>query len=907
MPENKKETNVDSVKKLGDFKATKLADLIGDISREKSRANVIMASIKAKRDALIAKAEDEAKAKAEAEAKAVEEVKVEKEVKAPEKKAEVKAETPAPKEVKAEKIVEEVKKVEPAKPVSKEAEAPKTQQKPAETPAKKIETPVQEAKKEEAHIVVTPKTPFELAQENPEILPNGEIRRIYVPPTPKPKVQTRVFGQSGYQAPRGQKPQGQQGGYQQRPQGQNGQQQGGMRRPTASQNLANVAQQFPPKPAGQKGKGGKQNANNANSNSKKFDDRSTMNKRTLLKRGYIVDDRISYDEDGEMVVRNYKVNKNRGGGNSATVIIENAVITTDPVSIKTLSEKIGKSAAEIVKTLFVLGIMKTINDNIDFATAELVADEFGIKLEYKPDVTLEDTLSAQLEVDDEEELDNLVPRPPIVTIMGHVDHGKTSLLDYIRKTNVTGGEAGGITQHIGAYTVTLNGSPITFLDTPGHEAFTSMRARGAQVTDIAILVVAADDGIMPQTLEAISHAKQANVPIIVALNKMDRAGANPDRVLSQLAENGVTPEEWGGETPVVRVSAKTGMGVEELLEQILVRAEFEELRANPNRNARGTIIEAKLDKGLGKIATILVQTGTLHVGDNVVAGTCTGKIRAMIDDKGRKVKKAGPSMPVSVTGWDDVPEAGDRIDVVADEKFARELAEERKLKLAASQTESTSVSLNDLFDKISKGELKSVKLIIKADVQGSVEAVKQSLAKLGNDEVNIDIIHAAVGGIKESDVLLAETSNAIIIGFNVRPDTNAKQLAAQKKIDIRFYNIIYNAIEDIEKAVKGMLDPKFQEVVLGSAEVRELFKISGVGTIAGCHVTDGKIVRGAQARLIRNGKVEYTGEIASLRHGKDDVKEMAKNFDCGIMLSNFQDIKVDDVIEAFTMEKTNED
>lgn len=905
MPENKKETNVDSVKKLGDFKATKLADLIGDISREKSRANVIMASIKAKRDALIAKAEDEAKAKAEA--KTVEEVKVEKEVKAPEKKTEVKAETPAPKEVKAEKIVEEVKKVEPAKPVSKEAEEPKTQQKAAETPAKKIETPVQEAKKEEAHIVVTPKTPFELAQENPEILPNGEIRRIYVPPTPKPKVQTRVFGQNGYQAPRGQKPQGQQGGYQQRPQGQNGQQQGGMRRPSASQNLANVAQQFPPKPAGQKGKGGKQNANNANSNSKKFDDRSTMNKRTLLKRGYIVDDRISYDEDGEMVVRNYKVNKNRGGGNSATVVIENAVITTDPVSIKTLSEKIGKSAAEIVKTLFVLGIMKTINDNIDFATAELVADEFGIKLEYKPDVTLEDTLSAQLEVDDEEELDNLVPRPPIVTIMGHVDHGKTSLLDYIRKTNVTGGEAGGITQHIGAYTVTLNGSPITFLDTPGHEAFTSMRARGAQVTDIAILVVAADDGIMPQTLEAISHAKQANVPIIVALNKMDRAGANPDRVLSQLAENGVTPEEWGGETPVVRVSAKTGMGVEELLEQILVRAEFEELRANPNRNARGTIIEAKLDKGLGKIATILVQTGTLHVGDNVVAGTCTGKIRAMIDDKGRKVKKAGPSMPVSVTGWDDVPEAGDRIDVVADEKFARELAEERKLKLAASQTESTSVSLNDLFDKISKGELKSVKLIIKADVQGSVEAVKQSLAKLGNDEVNIDIIHAAVGGIKESDVLLAETSNAIIIGFNVRPDTNAKQLAAQKKIDIRFYNIIYNAIEDIEKAVKGMLDPKFQEVVLGSADVRELFKISGVGTIAGCHVTDGKIVRGAQARLIRNGKVEYTGEIASLRHGKDDVKEMAKNFDCGIMLSNFQDIKVDDVIEAFTMEKTNED
>ena len=903
MPEIKKEATVDSVKMLGEYKASKLAELSESISRQKSRAAVLMASIKAKRDELAQKAELAEKAGQEA--------KVEQQVQ-PETKA-VEAEKEPEKPVEIVKDVEsadekKIVDVEPT-PVQKTEEV-KTQQKQevktetkaedkkSTAPQKKEENKAEESKK--PHITVVPKTPFELPQENPEILPNGEVRRIYVPPTPKPKVQTRVFGQGGYQQPRGPKPQ--QGGYQgQRPQGQ--QCQNGQRRPTTSQSVANAAQQFPPKPAAQKGKGGKQNSN---SGSSKFDDKSTMNKRTLMKRGYLVDDRITYDEDGEAIVRNYKVNKNRGGGNSATVIIENAVITTDPVSIKTLSEKIGKSAAEIVKTLFVLGIMKTINDSIDFATAELVADEFGIKLEYKPDVTLEDTLSAQLEVDDVEELENLVPRPPIVTIMGHVDHGKTSLLDYIRKSNVTGGEAGGITQHIGAYTVSLKGSPITFLDTPGHEAFTSMRARGAQVTDIAILVVAADDGVMPQTLEAISHAKQANVPIIVAMNKMDRAGANPDKVLSQLAENGVTHEEWGGDTPVVRVSAKTGMGVEDLLEQILVRAEVEELRANPDRNARGTIIEAKLDKGLGKIATILVQTGTLHVGDNVVAGTCTGKIRAMIDDKGRKVKKAGPSMPVSVTGWDDVPEAGDRIDVVADEKFARELAEERKLKLAASQTESTAVSLNDLFDKISKGELKSVKLIIKADVQGSVEAVKQSLAKLGNEEVNIDIIHAAVGGIKESDVLLAETSGAIIIGFNVRPDNNAKQLAAQKKIDIRFYNIIYNAIEDIEKAVKGMLDPKFREVVLGSAEVRELFKISGVGTIAGCHVIDGKVVRGAQARLIRNGKVEYTGEIASLRHGKDDVKEMAKNFDCGIMLSNFQDVKVDDVIEAFTMERTDE-
>ena len=894
MPEIKKETTVDPVKKLGEYRNA-FAELSGVISREKSRANSIMSAIKAKRDALVAKAKEE-KLKAETTAQEAKEAEVKpvEEKTTPEIKEEVKAEGATQTSSKSADSQSDEQKSAPAKAETVEIQA----QKPANKKATAEQKPAKEQKTEQVKPTpVIPKTPFELAQENPEILPNGEVRRIYVPPTPKPKVQTRVFGQNGYQQPRGNRPQNQGG------QGQKGQQggaQGAPRRPgQGSANLANVAQQFPPKPAAQKGKGGKQNAN---ANSNKFDDR-TMNKRALIKKGYIVDDRITLDEDGEMVVRNYKVNKNRGGGNSATVVIENAVITTDPVSIKTLSEKIGKTAAEIVKTLFVLGIMKTINDSIDFATAELVADEFGIKLEYKPDVTFEDTLTAQLEVDDEEELENLVPRPPIVTIMGHVDHGKTSLLDYIRKSNVTSGEAGGITQHIGAYTVTLNGSPITFLDTPGHEAFTSMRARGAQVTDIAVLVVAADDGIMPQTLEAISHAKQAEVPIIVALNKMDRAGANPDRVLSQLAENGVTPEEWGGDTPVVRVSAKTGMGVEDLLEQILVRAEVEELRANPDRNARGTIIEAKLDKGLGKIATILVQTGTLHVGDNVVAGVCTGKIRAMIDDKGRKVKKAGPSTPVSVTGWDDVPEAGDRIDVVADEKFARQLAEERKLKLAAGQNESTSVSLNDLFDKISKGELKSVKLIIKADVQGSVEAVKQSLAKLGNEEVNIDIIHSAVGGIKESDVLLAETSNAIIIGFNVRPDTNAKQLAAQKHIDIRFYNIIYN----IEKAVKGMLDPKFTEVVLGSADVRELFKISGVGIIAGCHVTDGKIVRGAKARLIRNGKVEYTGEIASLRHGKDDVKEMARNFDCGIMLSNFQDIKIDDVIEAFTMEQTNED
>ena len=874
MPENKKEANVDVIKALTEFKNSKLSNLSGDISREKSKAAVLIATIKSKRDALAAKLEDEAKSKQQ------------------EQDAQIKpADIPAKSDDAA-----DVKKQETVKA---ESVAPKQEEKPRDKKSESVAKSEQPSDKKTKSQNVKPqgkieaKTPFEQVI----VSEDGEVRRVYVPPTPtaKPKVQTRVFGSNGYQQPRGPRPQTPGG----RPQGP-----GGPRTPMGVTRMPSAAPQpFPPaKPGGQKGKNGKPGGAG---NSNKFDDR-TMNKRALLKKGYIVDDRISFDEDGEIVVRNYKINRNRDGGNSSTIVIENAVITTDPVSIKTLSEKIGKSAAEIVKTLFVLGIMKTINDSIDFATAELVAEEFKITLEYKPDVTFEDTLTAQLEVDEVEDLDNLVSRPPIITIMGHVDHGKTSLLDYIRKTQVTKGEAGGITQHIGAYTITLNGNPITFLDTPGHEAFTSMRARGAQVTDIAILVVAADDGIMPQTIEAINHAKQAKVPIIVAVNKIDRPGANPDRVLQQLTEHDVTPEQWGGETPVVNVSAKTGQGVEELLEQILVRAEFEELRANPNRNARGTIIEAKLDKGLGKIATILVQTGTLHVGDNVVAGICTGKIRAMIDDKGRKVKTAGPSMPVSVTGWDDVPEAGDRIDVVADEKFARELAEERKLKLASAQQQSTSVSLNDLFDKISKGELKSVKLIIKADVQGSVEAVKQSLAKLGNDEVTIDIIHSAVGGIKESDVLLAETAGAIIIGFNVRPDTNAKTLAAQKKIDIRFYDIIYNAIEDIEKAVKGLLEPKFREVILGSAEIRRVYKIKGVGTIAGCYVVDGKIARNAKARLIRNGTVEYTGEIASLRHEKDDVKEMARGFECGVTLTNYQDIKEGDVIEAFVMEMQND-
>ena len=917
MSEIKKETTQDSVRQLAPYKKGKLAELRAAVAAQKAKALALMTAVRSRRDILFA--EEEARRAEEEKRAEIAEKEAEKEKETvPEKSEETVAEE---RTVGAsEGSVADEEKAEAAAPVPEEAEqtAPSESSesdKAEETaaPVEQAETPVPDAK---APVVEKEEKPEEktsapkperkiIPTSNPsvkqEILPNGEVRKIYVPPTPTPKsnIKTRVFD-GGYTGGRSPRPQGD------RPQqgARSAFQGGGLRRDSMAANLQKAAAMPTGKPSTQKNKSA-----NKPAGGQRFDDRGSMNKRALMKKGYIVDDSKMVMDDEDPRVRVFK-SKSKASGGGQSSYVEHAVITTDPVPIKVLSEKTGIPVAELIKTLFMLGIIKTINESVDFATAELVVSEITknrpITLELKPEVTLEETLSAKLIIDDED-TDKLKPRPPVVTIMGHVDHGKTSLLDYIRKANVAGGEAGGITQHIGAYTVSLKGAPITFLDTPGHEAFTSMRARGAQVTDVAVLVVAADDGIMPQTVEAINHARQAEVPIIVAINKIDKPGANPDQVLQQLTNYDLLPEEWGGETPVVRVSAKTGEGVESLLENILIMAEIRELKANPDRPARGTIIEARLDKGVGKVATILVQTGTLHIGDNVVAGTSTGKIRAMVDDKGRKVKRAGPSTPVSVTGWDEVPEAGDIIDVVADEKFARELAEERRLKLAAGAEETGSVSLNDLFDKIKKGELKSVKLIIKADVQGSLEAVKQSLSKLGNEEVDIDIIHGAVGAIKESDVTLADTAKAIIIGFNVRPDANAKALAAQKHIDIRFYDIIYNAIEDIEKAVKGLLEPKFRENVLGSAEVRELFKITGVGIIAGCHVTEGKIVRGAKARLLRNGAVEANSEIASLRHGKDDVKEMAKNFDCGIMLLNYQDIKVGDVIEAFVMEQINED
>ncbi len=581
--------------------------------------------------------------------------------------------------------------------------------------------------------------------------------------------------------------------------------------------------------------------------------------------------------------------------------IEKAVMTAEMITVRDLSERIGKPASEIIKKLMMIGIIATINNELDFETANLVASEFGVELELKLHETAEDALEKEDVTDADEDL---IHRPPVVTIMGHVDHGKTSLLDYIRKTRVTAGEAGGITQHIGAYTVNLKGQQITFLDTPGHEAFTSMRMRGAQATDIAVLVVAADDGVMPQTIEAISHAKSAGVQIIVAINKIDKVGANIERIKQQLTEYELVCEEWGGDTIMVPVSAVTGEGVEQLLEMILLVAEVQDYKANPNRKARGIIIEARLDKGRGPVATVLVKNGTLKVGDTIVAGMAYGRVRAMTNDRGERVKSAGPSDPVEVIGFNDVPEAGDTISAVDDDKLSRQVAEERKDKMrAALIKEQQKTTLDDLFSQISAGQIKDLNIIIKADVQGSVEAVRQSLEKLSNDEVRVRTIHGGVGAITESDVMLASTSNAIIIGFNVRPDANARDMAEREKIDVRLYRVIYQAIEDVQNAMKGLLAPKFKEVLLGHATVRQTFRVSGVGTIAGSYVTDGKILRNAQIRLLRDNVVIHEGKIDSLKRFKDDAKEVATGYECGIGIAGYNDIKENDVIECFEMEE----
>ena len=573
----------------------------------------------------------------------------------------------------------------------------------------------------------------------------------------------------------------------------------------------------------------------------------------------------------------------------------------DEINVGELASRMKKTAVEVIKQLIKLGVMASVSDVIDYDTAALVAMELGCKVEHEVVVTVEDRL-----IDDHVDTeDELVPRAPVVVVMGHVDHGKTSLLDRIRSANVVAGEAGGITQHIGAYRVMVNGNPVTFLDTPGHEAFTTMRARGAMVTDIAILVVAADDGIMPQTIESINHAKAAGTPIVVAINKMDLPGANPDRVKQDLTKYDLVPEEWGGDTIVCPISAKTGAGVKELLENLVLQAEIMELKANPNRPARGTVVEARLDKGRGPIMTVLVQNGTLHTGDIIIAGTAVGRVRVMTNDRGERITEAGPSVPVEIAGMSEVPSAGDVFNAVADERMARTLAEERLAaqRSAAAAGVGKKVSLEDLFARIQEGDLKDFNIIVKADVQGSAEAVKTSLEKLSNEEVRVRVIHSGVGAINESDVMLASTSNAVIVGFNVRPDNAARDSAERAKVELRMYRVIYDCINDVEAAMKGMLAPKFHEVIIGHAEVRQTFRVSKVGTVCGCYVQDGKIQRNCSVRVNRDNIVIFEGELASLRRFKDDVKEVSAGYECGMQVEKFNDIKEGDIIECFVTEQ----
>ncbi len=619
----------------------------------------------------------------------------------------------------------------------------------------------------------------------------------------------------------------------------------------------------------------------------------------ILNEDYIFDE--FYSDDG----KKKRLPRNKKEKVQEKYIPPKAVLTSitipDSLTVKELAESLKKTSTEIIKKLMNYGVMATLNNDVDFETATIIAEEFGVKTEKAVQVSEEDILFDDVETVDETKLQ---PRPPVVVVMGHVDHGKTSLLDAIRSAHVIDSEAGGITQHIGAYTVKANDRAITFLDTPGHEAFTAMRARGAQVTDIAILVVAADDGVMPQTIEAINHAKAANVSIIVAINKIDKPGANPDKVKQELTEYGIVAEEWGGDAIMVPVSAKKRENIDQLLEMVLLAADMLELKADPDRQAKGTIIEAKLDKERGPVATVLVQRGTLKTGDSILAGSAFGRIKAMTSDKGYSIKNAGPSMPVEILGMNEVPEAGEVFYAVTDEKVAKQLVEKRKFKQKEQQFKSTAkVTLEDLFTQIKEGKVKDLNVIIKADVQGSVEAVKQSLEKLSNDEVRVRTIHGAVGAITESDVTLAQVSNAIIIGFNVRPGANVTEAAKNAEVDMRMYSVIYKAIEDVQAAMKGMLEPTYKEVVLGHIEIRQIFKVSGIGTIGGAYVTDGKVQRNSEVRVVREGIVIHEGKLASLKRFKDDAKEVAAGFECGVSIERFNDIKEGDVIEAFVMEE----
>ncbi len=607
--------------------------------------------------------------------------------------------------------------------------------------------------------------------------------------------------------------------------------------------------------------------------------------------------------------KNRNNNNRKGKQNAAPVAppapkkekeLPEKITFSESLTVAELAKKLHREPSEIIKKLFLLGVMATINQELDKDAIELICTDYGVEVEEEVKI---DTTDLEVYFTDDENAE-LVERPSVVTIMGHVDHGKTTLLDSIRNTKVTAGEAGGITQHIGAYQIEENGKKITFLDTPGHAAFTTMRARGARITDITILVVAADDGVMPQTIEAINHAKAAEVPIIVAVNKMDKPTANPDRVMQELTEHGLVPEAWGGETIFVPLSALTGEGIDSLLEMILLVSEVEEYKANPKRNAVGTVIEAQLDKGKGSVATLLVQNGTLNIGDPIVVGNTFGRVRAMVNDLGRRVKTAGPSTPVEITGLNEVPQAGDRFVVFNDEKTARQIGEARSTQaIQAQRSEKTRISLDNLFEHMKQGEMKDINIVLKADVQGSAEALAAALYKIEVEGVNVKIIHTGVGAINESDITLAAASNAIVIGFNVRPDVNAKRAADAEEVDVRLHRIIYKVIEEIEAAMKGMLDPEFQEKIIGQAEIRQTFKVSKIGTIAGSYVTDGKITRDSGIRLIRDGVVIFEGEIDALKRFKDDAKEVAQGYECGITIKNFNDVKEGDVIEAYVMEE----
>ena len=851
---------------LFDLDDKSFKSLLGQVKDARKSAETLLGQIRAKKDSIIEERlakeaeiarQQEELAKALAKAQAEEAAKA-----AAEQKARL-AEEQAAKEAEPE--------AEDAAPAANEPEAPVQDEVPAaeveEAPTEAVAEP-EEPKAQEPTIFIPANSTLKTKeQQDKERIAGYRAQNVveprkFVPPTQPKKSAPKAGGREGGKGER-------------------------MQQPAAGTTYV------PPQQGNGRNQRGQQNQRNKNNN---MQDREGEDKRRKSRREGV--EEVSEAE----LQRRFKKRTNKPAESRETAKIEYAVISVDPVPIKTLAEKIGRPASEIVKKLLMLGEFKTINDSIDFEQAELLCLDFGVTLELKLEETLEDKLNAYIEQSQVADETQLVTRAPVVTIMGHVDHGKTSLLDYIRQANVASGEAGGITQHIGAYTIRLHGNKITFIDTPGHEAFTTMRARGAMVTDIAVIVVAADDSIMPQTVESINHAKAAKVPVIVAINKIDKSGANIDRVKTDLMNYNLVPAEWGGDTPCVPVSAKTGEGVDKLLEEILFLAEYNDLKANPKVPATGTILEARLDKSIGSVATILVQNGTLHVADFVVAGSVTGKIKMMLDDKGNSIKQAGPSIPVSVLGFDSVPNAGDQC-VVVEEKFARSIAEERKVKERIERLKRTSNNLENIFKEMTEGKMKELNLIIKADVQGSVEALTQELKKLANEEVKVNVIHSGVGAVNESDVVLAATSGAIIIGFNVRPDAKAKVAATREQVEIRNYRIIYDVIDDINMALKGMLAPKFRENLLGHAEVRNVFHISSVGTIAGCYVTDGKIERNAGVRLLRDNVVIYEGKLQSLRRVKDDVKEVQQGFECGVGLERYNDIKVGDVIECYVMEQ----